>query len=236
MFFHKKQEAKTIPAEEINAMTKRGMSDKDIIKALKAKGYSYSDIEKAMLSAVKSGVSEEKPARKAPPVQEQEQQQDFGYDFGEEISNESFESMGTEDIFAGQEQQPQFEEVQQFQDLPQFSTGQQQPVEELVEGIVEEKWQHFQDELARVEEGLERLRADMKVFEERIDVVRKESPSNELEARLGELSDHLDDLDARVGGLERAFKQMLPSLTRNIESLSAMINEMKSKQEPKSFA
>ncbi len=224
MFFHKKQETRPVPADEINAMTRRGMSDKDIIKALKAKGYSYSDIEKAMLSAVKSGISDDKvPSRAAP------QEQEFGYDFGEQAATESFDTMGTEDIFAGQEQ-PQFE------NLPQFSPDQQQPVEELVEGIVEEKWQRFQDEMTRFEEGLEGVKADMKVFEERIDAAKKESPTAELESRSNELADHLEDLDARVGGLERAFKQMLPSLTRNIESLSAMINEMKSKQEPRSFA
>ncbi len=225
MFFHKKQEARPVPSDEINSMTRRGMSDKDIIKALKAKGYSYSDIERAMLSAVKTGVSEEKPAARLPAQQEQ----DFSYGFGEEATNESFENLGTEDIFAGQEQ-PQFE------NLPQFSQEQQQPVEELVEGVVEEKWQRFQDEMSRFEEGLEGMRADMKVFEERIEAAKKESPTAEIESRINELSDHLEDMDARVGGLERAFKQMLPSLTRNIESLSAMINEMKSKQEPRSFA
>ncbi len=226
MFFHRKQEARPIPTDEINTMTRRGMSDKDIIKALKAKGYSYNDIEKAMLSAVKSGVSEEKPMRAmpaAPPPQ-----QESGFEFGEAPSDDNFDNLATEDIFAGQEPQ--------YQDLPQFSQEQQQPVEELIEGIVEEKWQHFQDEMARFDEGLDKVRADMKIFEERIETSRKETPSTELEARLTELSDHLEDLDARVGGLERAFKQFLPSLTRNIESLSSMVSEMKSKQEPKSYA
>ena len=229
MFFHKKQDARPIPSDDINSMTRRGMSDKDIIKALKAKGYSYNDIEKAMLSAVKSGVSDEKPTRRAPPVQQPEQQE-YSYDFSDEAPNDNFDNMGTEDIFAGQEAAPQ------FQDLPQFSQEQQQPVEELVEGLVEEKWQHFQDEMAKFEDGLERVRADMKTFEERIEAAKKESPTGELETRMSEIADHLEDLDARVGGLERAFKQMLPSLTRNIESMSTMINEMKSKQEPKSFA
>ena len=40
----------------------------------------------------------------------------------------------------------------------------------------------------------------------------------------------LDDLEARIGGLEKAFRQFLPSLTENIEALSKMIHEMKAKQ------
>jgi len=225
MFFHKSHETKAVPSDEINAMTRRGMSDKEIIKALKSKGYSYNDIERAMLSAVKTGVSEERPSKQQ--AQSPEQPRDFSYDFGNEQPQENFDNMGNEDIFAGQ---------QQFENLPQLSSEQeQQPVEELVEGIVEEKWQRFQDELARFDEGLERIHADMKVFEERIETGKKNSPAVEIEARLTELSDHMDDLDARIGGLERAFKQFLPGLTRNIESLSALVNEIKSKQEPKSF-
>jgi DNA-binding transcriptional MerR regulator len=234
MFFHKKQEGRPIPTDEINAMTKQGMSDKDIIKRLKGQGYSYNEIEKAMLSAVKSGVSEEKPMKKmqprtpAPPPPQGGQ--DFTYDFGDEAPNDAYDNMAPEDIFGGQQQQPQ------FQDLPQFSQEPQQPVEELVEGLIEEKWQRFQEEINRFDESIERINADMKVFEERIEASKGENLSSEVDARITELSDHLEEVDARVGGLERAFKQMLPSLTRNIESLSSLVNDMKSKQEPRSFA
>lgn len=223
MFFSKK-ESRPVSPEEVAAMSKKGMSDKDIIKALKSKGYSYNDIERAMLSAVKSGVEEKKLKNENPD-------QNFAYDFAEpDTSPESQDSFDTQDLFP--EEPPQVS----YEDLPQLSQSQEQPVEELVEGIVEEKWQHFQEELARFEEGLERLQADIKVMEEKIEASRRDIPEADTEARINEISDHIDDVNARVGGLERAFKQFLPSLTKNIESLTAIVNEMKSKQEPKSFA
>ena len=232
LMFGKKSESKPVPIADIQAMTKRGMSDKDIIKSLKSRGYSYNDIEKAMLTAVKSGVSEERPSK-----QPQAADRDFSTDFGDEPQNESFDNMGTEDIFAGQAPVQQQYSNQQpgYQDLPQLSQEPQQPVEELIEGVVEEKWQRFQEELGRFEDGLEKLRADVAIFEERIEATKKESPAAEFETRAMELSDRMDDLDARVGGLERAFKQFLPGLTRNIESLSALVNEIKAKQEPKNI-
>ncbi len=57
----KPKEEKAIPIEEVQKMTKKGMSDKDIIKHLKGKGYSYESIEGAMLKAVKEGVDDDHP-------------------------------------------------------------------------------------------------------------------------------------------------------------------------------
>jgi len=37
-------------------------------------------------------------------------------------------------------------------------------------------------------------------------------------------------LEIRISGLEKAFRQFLPSLTRNIESLSDMVHEVKEKK------
>ena len=61
MLFHKKpkEEKMNAPVEEVQKMTRKGMSDKDIIKHLKSKGYSYEAIEGAMLKAVKESVEEE---------------------------------------------------------------------------------------------------------------------------------------------------------------------------------
>ena len=62
--FHKaSKERGEVPVEEVQKMTRKGMSDKDIIKHLKSKGYSYESIESAMLRAVKDGVGDEPAPR-----------------------------------------------------------------------------------------------------------------------------------------------------------------------------
>ena len=207
IMFGKKKETKLLPIEDIKTMERRGMSDKDIIKELKHKGFSYKDIEKAMLEAVKDGVGDNPAARSGfeaftPP-----------------------EDYYSPPAAAQSLQMPTFEE--QF---PQELEGEQSDVviEELIEGIVEEKWQQFEERMTKIEESLEHINAQLKQYEVRL-MQPQNAPSKELEIKMNDISDHLDDMDARVGGLEKAFKQFLPSLTRNIEALSHMIHEIKEK-------
>ena len=101
MLFHKKQAKGDVPINEISEMTRKGMSDKDIIKNLKGRGYSYNDIEKAMLSAVKTGVSDEN----APRMHDD----DFGSQLGKRQHQETFDNLANDELFAGTE--PQYEEL-----------------------------------------------------------------------------------------------------------------------------
>ena len=202
--FHKApKEPREVPIDEVQRMTKKGMSDKDIIKHLKGKGYSYEAIESAMLKAVKEGVNDEP------------RQMDM-------------QSPAMDNIFELPQQQPEPEM------MPEFGTGEiEQPevmLEELIEGIVEEKWHKFDDRLKKIDDNFDRMRAEIKQFEAKLEQNKRESPTHELDSRMADISEQLEDLEARVGGLEKAFKQFLPSLTRNIEALSTMIHEMKDKQ------
>ena len=206
--FHKKpKEEKDVPTEEVQKMTKKGMSDKDIIKHLKSKGYSYEAIESAMLRAVKDGVDDEP---RAPNMMETEPP----------AMNNVF------DIPMEFSQSPPQTEME----VPEDTRGQEVMLEELIEGIVEDKWKKFDDRLKKIDDNFDKIRAEIKQFEVRLEQSKKDSPSRDLEARMVDISENLEDMEARVGGLEKAFKQFLPSLTRNIESLSQMIHEMKERQ------
>ncbi len=206
--FHKApKENDEIPIDEVQKMTKRGMSDKDIIKHLKSKGYSYEAIESAMLKAVKDNVNDEPAQRmqtESPAMDNMFEPQDF-----------SFSDM----------MQPEMPELP-----PEDMQAPEIMLEELVEGIVSDKWRKFDDQMKKMDENFDRMRAEIKQFELKLDQSKKESPSRDLDIRMADISDQLEDLEARVGGLEKAFKQFLPSLTRNIEALSRMIHEMKEKQ------
>ena len=204
--FHKKpREVRDVPVEEVQKMTKRGMSDKDIIKQLKSKGYSYEAIEGAMLKAVKEGVDDTpRQARVATEPPAGENMFDFPMDT---------------------QMQPQME-----MQMPDETEAPEIMIEELIEGIVEDKWRKFDDSLTKVNDNFDRIRAEIKQFELRLDQTKRDSPARDIETKMTDISEQLEDLEARVGGLEKAFKQFLPSLTRNIESLSTMIHEMKDRQ------
>ena len=207
MLFHKKpKDSREVPLEDVQKMTKKGMSDKDIIRQLKSKGYSYEAIEGAMLRAVKEGVDDEKP-RAMDRMETESPAVDNVFDMPREFAPD----------FTQQTQQMPDEEVE----APEMM------LEELIEGIVDDKWRKFDDRLNKIDDNFDRIRAEIKQFEIRIDQNKKDSPSREIEARMADISEQLEDMEARVGGLEKAFKQFLPSLTKNIEALSHIIHEMK---------
>ena len=217
MFFHKKKKSEPVPQEEIQKLTSAGMSDKDIIKQLKSKGYSYEEIEKAMMSAVKKNVEEPSfsnyQSYENPQQRQRKQQSEL----------------------------PEIPELSQYkpeQDLmesldisaPDLDINPDILVEEIVEGVVDEKWEKFEERIRKVENDYSVMKMQVKQMHEQ-PAKTQEPSSHEYDARINDVSDQMEDLQARVGGLEKAFKQFLPSLTKNIESLSGLIHEMKEKQE-----
>ncbi len=207
MFLHKKKQMGPVPVEEVQKLTAGGMSDKDIIKRLKSRGYQYEEIEKALVSAVKRGV-DQTSFQPYNPMQAQEKQQ-----FPElpELNEYRPEE---KDLLAG------LQEVSE--DISPDII-----VEEIVEGVVDEKWRKFEDKMKKTENDFVALSTQVRQLEQR---PAKEQPTKDYDSKISDMSDQVEDLQARVGGLEKAFKQFLPSLTKNIESLSHLIHEMKEKQ------
>lgn len=190
----RKKETREVPINEVQQLSSEGASDKDIIKKLKSEGYSYDTIEKGMLQAVKEGVNQQ-PAEETFQEEPQMQQEVFQEDPTDLGVAEAEETVSPEII-----------------------------VEELVEGVVEEKWQKLESRLEGMENEISKVYARLKQAEQRTAVAPLK------DERIDDYTERLEDLEARIGGLEKAFKQFLPALTRNIESLSGMIHEMKQRQ------
>lgn len=206
LFKKKNKEPKPVPMEEVKRMASRGMSDKEIIKELKKKGFDYKDIEKSMLQAVKEGVGEEPAPRP------------------------ESEAFSPPDIFGPGPEQSYGQELPTFEEeMPQANEQSEIVIEELIEGVVQEKWDKFEDRIIKIEDSIEHINAQLRQYDLKMGQKTAEAPVSEDQEKITELLNRIDDLDARVGGLEKAFKQFLPALTRNIESLSQMIHEMKEK-------
>lgn len=200
--------------ENIKEMASRGMNDKDIIKELKRRGYGYDEIEKGMLGAVRDNVGDDVPA-----------QQNY------QPYSPAYAQPQTEDLFSApqayQQPAPEFEFAPEDNALT--SEDETAVLEELIEGVIEDKWHDFEDRFSKMETAFDQIKSEIKLFQNQVMQQKSDSPAKEMEVRFNDLSQQLEDLDARVGGLEKAFKQFLPSLTRNIESLSHIIHEMKEK-------
>jgi DNA-binding transcriptional MerR regulator len=208
MLFHKKdKKARASPLNEIRRMSASGLSDRDIIKQLKSKGYSLGEIESGMLEAVKQGVGSDDFQEPGP--------MEFAPRRGEYSMDQP-----PEPIFDSAPQEQIFEQ----EDMSSEDLSPELMIEELVEGVVDEKWQKFDSRIKALENEVHELLVNIKQVQQR-------APGSEIKAvddtKLAEINDQLEDMEVRVGGLEKAFKQFLPSLTKNIEHLSDIIKEMK---------
>lgn len=205
------------PVKEVEKMRMSGTSDRDIIKKLKADGFSYSEIEKAMLQSLKQNVSSEPVAS---PAEET---------WGEITSKD--ETPTLEDIY-GKPEEPKGPSVEDLMapGMQESDIGPEMAIEELVEGVVNEKWEVFEKELKKLKYDEEVLMRQIKQLESLTSTTGKDSKFIALERKFGEMETRLTDMEARISGLEKAFKQFLPSLTDNIRNLSNMIREMKGMQ------
>ena len=197
-----------VPVEEVRRLRSQGKSDRDIIIELKNKGYTFQEIEKAMLQVLKeSSISKEKPS--------EEKQQDFGREINlptlekispkEQSGNIRFGSMRIPSLSPGPTQE--------------FSTL--DLLEEVVEGVVEEKIQDFS---TKFDEFLGKIKEeDIKMSELKKIIEKNYSELNSkianMEKNLAELSDQVSNLEIKVKVLEKALKEFLPDIMEKARRL-----------------
>jgi chaperonin cofactor prefoldin len=195
-----------IPLKEIAALRERGLSDRDIIARLKEQGFSYDEIEKGILQSLKGAVgkSEEQPK-----------------------SEKKEESMSIEDIYAGEEEEsvtpPSVEEMTYLGE----EVSPELTIEELVEGVVNEKWEVFEKELKSLRDEQTQILREIKNLQSNIANISGEGKSSELIVRMDDLETKVTNIESRVNALEKAFKQFLPSLIENVRTLTSLVKEMK---------
>ena len=130
-----------------------------------------------------------------------------------------------------QDQQPQ-------QAPPQEPAQGQQPqqagpvnenIEELIETVVAENLESVNQEFENLYEELDFIEEQMENLEERVEEleIRDDEDQQEFVQKVDEMEDHIDSYESRIGGLEKAFQQVLPSLVENVRDLTGLVQEIK---------
>jgi len=201
-FTSKKRE----PAEQIvERLSSQGRNEREIINYMRKEGYPNEEISKALNKALKfrvTGAPQPEPFAMQQP----------------EVSR-----YGTEDFMAPPPEQPLEENVMEMDEEEEIG------LEELVEEIVEEKWRESMTELKDVEKAVVQLQDQLQFINEKIKHIEKASDEKKEEIKdlIEESSTHIENIESRVGSVEKAFKEFLPSLTENVRSLSGIVDKMK---------
>ncbi|MDY6770578.1 MAG: hypothetical protein SV186_01325 [Candidatus Nanohaloarchaea archaeon] len=110
--------------------------------------------------------------------------------------------------------------------------GISQEEEELIETIIEEKIIDIEDEFETIYGRIESLEDTVDQLQEDVHdlKIRKEEDEQEFLQKMEEMEDYLENSQSRIGGLEKAFQQTLPSLVENVRDLTELVEDMREEQ------
>lgn len=153
--------------------------------------------------------------------------------------NQQSEGLGSQGQQSRQNQgQPAQQQIQQNPQLQQEeqqmqSNGTVDPaVEELIETIVSEQFQRVKNEFDSVYEEIDIIADELEDLDSRVHdlEVRDDEDQQEFIQKVEEMEDHIDSYQSRIGGLEKAFQQVLPSLVDNVKELTSLVQEIKNEK------
>lgn len=228
----------------VENMFQQGYSEEEIKDELEGQ-YSPAEISRAVNNAVTSSATDSGGPQAMTPYQEESDEEavspmDEGYnpDEQEEGQGNMEEQTSMEQGFQEQSQNQQSQQIQQpqpQQQQPRSLQGSQQSgtvdpaVEELIETIVAEQFQRVRNEFESVYEELDVVEEELEDLENRVHdlEVRDDEDQEEFVQKVDEMEDHIDSYQSRIGGLEKAFQQVLPSLVDNVKELTSLVQEIK---------
>ncbi len=221
----KKKKSRPLPIDEVAKLSKSGMNDKDIIKHLKSEGYTYDEIEKAMLMAMKSSVKSKNENNVGQAKQTENTFGDSQFQNTQMPSipqGESFEHLGAE--HNAQMNAP----TDYTQSMVDNTIDINNIVEDIIQTMVNEKWEKIDARIKEVEREMEEAK---KIISSLNMEKKEEINKDEIYGKFEEIETKLEDLEVRTGALEKSLKQLLPSLVDNIQNLSNVVETLKKRHE-----
>ena len=105
--------------------------------------------------------------------------------------------------------------------------------EELVESVIEEKWQKISKELTKINEWKDSVNARMERIEQQVVDIKSDLDGlhKAIIARVGEYDKTLNEVGTEIKAMEKVFKDVLPEMTSNIQELSKLTKELKGGKE-----
>ena len=205
--------AKELPAEKIEDMRIEGLSDDDIINALKP-NHSNQNIKDAMNQA-KQEIPEDNVLEELDQVEP-----DLNAEDNEELIQEA--------------PSPESGELQQ-ETYSNYQDTRQDQTQEIVESVIEEKWDDLISKVGDLNMWKEGVNNDIESVKQEI-LRLQERISNLQNVMLGKVTEYskgIYEIGTEMKALEQVFQRILLPLTTNIRDLNKVTEELKSHKKSK---
>ncbi|MCJ7816548.1 MAG: hypothetical protein MUP55_01700 [Candidatus Aenigmarchaeota archaeon] len=136
----------------------------------------------------------------------------------------------------------EFEEEEEQRPIPRFmprerarGEGRQEKrrmIEELTEGVVEEKWQDFRRRIDDMSSMFQQLNQRISILEQKLSQTQGEKKSDlmEIEGKIDTYKQSIDQIQSRMESVERAMKDSLTPMMQTLRSLSETIKALKERK------
>ena len=214
--------SKPTPFEEVATLVSAGVSEAEIIQALKEEGYSFKEIDDALNATLKTTVTGEAPQLSfAPETQPTEpganDKELFGRNFTEE---QEFE--GAQDDLAPANIPTQSEEdtARETAETDEYNRRIEE-VEEIISAIIEEKIGRVEDAKKELEGKLDNILKEFQAIKQQTQKEKEQTANIEgkEEEDISRINAKLDDLEPRLVSLEKAFKDIIPNLIDSVRDI-----------------
>jgi prefoldin subunit 5 len=105
-------------------------------------------------------------------------------------------------------------------------------IEELTEGVVEEKWQDFRRRIDDMSSMFQQLNQRISIIEQKLGQAQGEKKSDllEIEGKIDTYKQSIDQIQSRMESVEMAMKDSLTPMMQTLRSLSETIKALKEKK------
>lgn len=204
---------KGAPVNRVRELTSKGFSELEVIDVLRKEGYSPEEIDNSLSQALKGGiVSQQFPQQKPQP---------------KEAAQEGPKLPTLEDIAPQRLEMPEMPESSGEQE--EYEQQETYPTEEYIEYVVKEK-------MSEIKKSIDDFALKSKDLEKRIDNVHEQiniliqtrtTEQTQLLNRIDGFRGSMEDIEIRLGGIEKAFKDTLPALIESVRALSDLVGRVK---------
>ncbi|HKZ45443.1 MAG TPA: hypothetical protein VJ343_01940 [archaeon] len=216
MLFFKKSQSESaapvgrgvIPAEKIRELSAKGFTEPEIIDVLRREGFSAEEIDKGLVQVLKSGVSEPRQDISFPPVAEEPV------------------SMPTIEDFQSKSNMPAVPETT----LPQeYYYPQTPPSEDYINALVGERMGEVKQWAGEFSLKTGELEKKIEQISNQINNLGQVRPNEQqlILTKIDALKMTVDDIETKLGSLERAFKETLPALIESVRALTDLVQRLK---------
>ncbi len=203
----------SMPVERVRDLTGRGFSEVEVIDVLRKEGYSPEEIDNALTHALKFAATTPQP--------QQQGQMDY------QKSEPALPTL-EEIIPKTQQQTPQIPETS----LPQeYYQGYQQnyPTEEYVDYVVQARMGEINQRITEFSVKAQEIERRIQEVSDRINEIMslRNAEQTQILSKIETFKEGAGDIEIRIGGLEKAFKETLPALIESVRGLTDLVQRFK---------